>query len=121
MSYPQNDLFKSNASGQNYPSDAVKNLNGATNITAATSLDYRYTFLSYFLRGNYSYDNKYLLSASIRSDGSSRFSPSNRYGWFPSASAGWILSQENFLKDVPVLSQLKLRVSYGITGNSEIG
>ncbi len=99
----------------------MKNLNGATNITAATSLDYRYTFLSYFLRGNYSYKDKYLLSASIREDGSSRFAPSHRYGWFPSASVGWLLSEEDFLKEKSPFSLLKVRASYGQTGNSEIG
>ncbi len=121
MSYQQNDLFKSFAQGQGYPSDAVKDLAGATNITGASSTDYRYTFLSYFLRANYTLDRKYLLSASIRTDGSSRFSPATRYGWFPSVSAGWVLSEEDFLKNNPTISMLKLRASYGQTGNSEIG
>ena len=121
MSYEQNDLFQSNANGQGFPSDAVKNLSGATSITGATSTNARYTFLSYFLRGNYVLDEKYLFSASIRTDGSSRFAPSHRYGWFPSASAGWVLSQENFLKDSRTISMLKIRASYGLTGNSEIG
>ena len=121
MSYLQNDLLTSSANGQNFPSDAIKNLSGATNVTAATSTDFRYTFLSYFLRGNYSYQEKYLLTASIRTDGSSRFSPSHQYGWFPAASAGWVLSEEGFLKGSPTVNMLKLRASYGLTGNSEIG
>ncbi len=121
MSYLQNDLFRSTASGQNYPSDAVRNFSGATNITAATSTDDRYTFLSYFMRANYSFRQKYLLSASVRTDGSSRFAPSHRYGWFPSVSAGWLLSEEDFLKGSNTFSLLKLRASYGQTGNSEIG
>jgi TonB-dependent starch-binding outer membrane protein SusC len=120
-SYQQNDLFHSFAQGQSYPTDGVKNLAGATNITGASSTDNRYTFLSYFLRGNYTLDNKYLFSASIREDGSSRFAPSHRYGWFPSVSAGWLLSEENFLKNSRTISMLKLRASYGQTGNSEIG
>jgi TonB-linked SusC/RagA family outer membrane protein len=121
MSYEQNDLFQSNASGQDFPSDAVKDLAGATNITSASSTNARYTFLSYFLRGNYSWQDRYLFSASVRTDGSSRFAPAHRYGWFPSASAGWVISDENFLKNSNTINLLKLRASYGLTGNSEIG
>ncbi|MBS1601217.1 MAG: TonB-dependent receptor [Bacteroidetes bacterium] len=120
MSYLQNDRSQTNAQGQNYPSDAIKNLSGATNITSASTVGDRYTFLSYFLRANYSYKNRYLLTASIRTDGSSRFSSDHRYGWFPAASAGWIISEEAFMKHSPV-SLLKLRASIGLTGNSEIG
>ncbi|WP_431214189.1 hypothetical protein ACQ86N_04830 [Puia sp. P3] len=83
MSYLQNDLSQSNAQGRDYPSDAIKNLSGATNITNASTIGDRYTFLSYFLRANYSYRNRYLFTASIRTDGSSRFSSQRRYGWFP--------------------------------------
>ncbi len=121
MSYLQNDTKGSSAAGEQYPSDAIKNLSGATSITAANSTNIRYTFLSYFLRGNYSFMDKYLIGASIRTDGSSRFGPENRYGWFPSASVGWVLSEENFLKNVSFLSFLKLRASWGLTGNAEIG
>lgn len=121
MSYLQNDLNQSSANGQDFPSDAVKNLSGSTNITGASSSGNRYTFLSYFLRANYTFNDKYLLSASIRSDGSSRFGKSHRYGWFPAVSAGWIISEEDFLKGNSTLSMLKLRASYGLTGNSEIG
>ncbi|HLK28333.1 MAG TPA: TonB-dependent receptor [Puia sp.] len=121
MSYLQNDYVHTFAQGEQYPSDAVKNLNGATSITGAATTNNRYTFLSYFLRGNYSYLGKYLLSVSGRIDGSSRFGPSNKYGTFPAASVGWIISDESFLKNNSVLSFLKLRASYGLTGNSEIG
>ncbi|MEX6691108.1 TonB-dependent receptor [Danxiaibacter flavus] len=121
MSYLQNDTKKNFASGEQYPSDAVKTLAGATSITGATSSKDRYTFLSYFLRGSYSYMNRYLISASVRTDGSSRFSPDHRYGWFPSVSGGWVLSEENFLKNTEALSYLKLRASWGLTGNAEIG
>jgi TonB-linked SusC/RagA family outer membrane protein len=120
MSYLQNDLFQSITQAQGFPSDAVKNLLGATNVTFGQSLDARYTFLSYFLRGNYTFKDRYLLSASIRTDGSSRFAPSHRYGWFPALSAGWLISEEDFMKN-SFLSTLKLRASYGLTGNSEIG
>jgi TonB-linked SusC/RagA family outer membrane protein len=121
MSYLQNDTRQATASGENYPSDAVKNLSGATDVTAGTSVNGRFNFLSYFLRGNYSFMDKYLFSASIRTDASSRFGPNNRYGWFPAASVGWVVSDENFLRGINFLSFLKLRASYGLTGNAEIG
>jgi len=121
MSYEQNDLIQSATNGQSYPSDRIKNLSGATNVTFGNSINARYTFLSYFLRGNFSIQDKYLFSASVRTDGSSRFAPSNRYGWFPAASAGWVISDENFMKDSKTINLLKLRASYGLTGNSEIG
>lgn len=121
MSYLQNDTRQATASGEQYPSDAVKNLAGATDITAGVSTNSKYSFLSYFLRGNYSFMDKYLLSASVRTDGSSRFGPNNRYGWFPAASVGWVISEENFMRGINALSFLKLRGSYGLTGNAEIG
>lgn len=80
-----------------------------------------YSFMSYFARANYAYSGKYLLSLSVRRDGSSRFGPDNRFGWFPAASVGWVISDESFLKNLPVLSFLKLRASYGMTGNASIG
>ncbi|MET0392139.1 MAG: SusC/RagA family TonB-linked outer membrane protein, partial [Chitinophagaceae bacterium] len=77
---------------------------------------------SYFGRVNYSYDDKYLFSASLRRDGSSRFAPANRFGYFPAASVGWRISNESFW-NVPqaIVSSLKLRGSYGKLGNQEIG
>lgn len=78
-------------------------------------------FLSYFARANYRLKDKYLLGASFRVDGSPRFGPNKRYGYFPSISAGWIVSEENFLKDSKVVNYLKFRTSYGLTGNAEIG
>lgn len=76
------------------------------------------TFASLFSRINYSYDNKYYVQALIRRDGSSKFGPNNKYGYFPAASASWYISQENFLKDSKVISNLKLRTSYGLVGSS---
>jgi len=121
MSYLQNDTRGSSSNGENVPSDAIKNLSGTTLITFANSTNDRYTFLSYFLRGNYSIADRYLFSGSIRADASSRFGPNNRYGWFPAASVGWVLSEEKFLKNVSFLNFLKLRASWGLTGNAEIG
>lgn len=121
MSYLQNDNKGSYIQGEGYPSDAVPDLSGAATITGGATTNERYTFLSYFLRANYSFMNKYLLSASVRTDGSSRFGPRNHYGWFPAVSAGWLISEEDFLKGNNTLNYLKLKASYGITGNSEIG
>lgn len=78
---------------------------------------FEYSLISYVGRLNYNYDGKYLFSASIRRDGSSRFGANNRWGTFPSVSLGWILSEEDFLKDSESISNLKLRGSWGITGN----
>jgi len=80
-----------------------------------------YAYRSLFGRLMYNYDNKYFLQANIRYDGSSRFQKDYRWGFFPSFSAGWVVSQENFMKDVSALSYLKLRASWGTLGNERIG
>ena len=67
-----------------------------------------------------SYKDKYVVTATIRRDGSSRFSPENRWGWFPSASAAWIISEESFLKNSDFITYLKARVGYGVTGQQDI-
>jgi len=77
------------------------------------------TEVSQFARINYSYDNRYLLNASIRHDGASEFYP-NSYGWFPSVGAGWVVTNEDFMKDQHVFSNLKLRASYGVVGNAVV-
>ena len=80
-----------------------------------------YSLLSYFGKADYEFDNRYLLSATIRRDGSSRFGKNNRYGTFPAVSAGWRISNEEFMKNnVPAVSDLKLRAGWGQTGNQEI-
>lgn len=75
---------------------------------------------SYFGRVNYNFDQKYLLTASIRADGSTRFGDNNKYGYFPSVAVGWTVSNENFLKDSQAVNELKLRGSWGQTGNQEV-
>ena len=75
---------------------------------------------SYFGRLNYSFDNKYLLTASMRADGSTRFGDNNKYGYFPSFALGWNITNENFLKDSKTINNLKLRASWGQTGNQEV-
>lgn len=77
------------------------------------------TLLSYFGRANYTYDGKYLLTATVRRDGSSRFAPAYRWGTFPSVALAWKLKQEDFLKNSNVVSDLKLRLGYGITGQQD--
>ncbi len=78
-----------------------------------------HTLISFFGRANYFYDDKYLLTATIRRDGSSRFAPSNRWGLFPSVAFAWSLKNEDFLKDNNVVSNLKLRLGYGVTGQQD--
>jgi len=75
---------------------------------------------SYFGRVNYNYDNRFLFTASIRADGSTRFGENNKYGYFPSFAAGWNLTREKFLENVSVINNLKLRASWGQTGNQEV-
>lgn len=75
---------------------------------------------SFFGRINYNYDNRYLVTASLRADGSTRFGEDNKYGYFPSAALGWTLSREAFLKDITAVNDLKLRASWGQTGNQEV-
>lgn len=80
-----------------------------------------YYLISFFGRLNYTFKNRYLLTATLRRDGSSRFSKDNRWGMFPSAALAWTISQEPFMRDIRALSNLKLRVSYGETGQQEVG
>ena len=83
---------------------------------------YAYTFASWLFRAQYSYKGRYMFSASIRGDASSRFAPDTRWGYFPAASAGWRISDENFMKNTKNwLNDLKLRASIGQTGNAQIG
>ena len=107
--------------GEDFPVDALRNLASAGKITGGSSTETNYSFLSYFARVNYKLNDRYLLSVSGRIDGSSRFGKNTRYGFFPAVSAGWIITEEDFLKDAGVLSFLKLRASFGYTGNAEIG
>lgn len=77
--------------------------------------------IGYFARAQYNYNSKYYISASIRRDGSSKFGSNNKWGWFPTTAIGWNIDQEEFLKKLKNVNQLKLRASYGISGNQEIG
>lgn len=111
--YQQNDLFS--RSRITLP----KNFAGISRRDS-TIAD-KYTFISYFARANYAYKNKLFLQLMGRVDGSSKFGPNNRFGFFPTASAGYVLSDESFFKtSFPMINYFKLRTSYGITGNSNI-
>ncbi|MFH6998577.1 SusC/RagA family TonB-linked outer membrane protein [Flavobacterium sp. FlaQc-57] len=79
-----------------------------------------WSLLSYFASGNYGYDNKYFATATIRADASSRFGPNNKWGYFPSVAAGWVVSREKFMEKADWISNLKLRASWGQSGNQEI-
>ena len=107
--------------GRGFPSDKFTKIASAAIIAAGSSTETNYTFASYFVRANAKFYDRFLLGFSYRMDGSSRFSADERYGAFPAISAGWILTEEGFLRDAGLLSFLKLRASYGRTGNAEIG
>jgi len=111
-----------NISGSGFPTDELSVINGAAQFdvknTYTSSESIR--LMSYLGRINYGYKDKYLLSASLRRDGSSFFSKGNKWGYFPSVSAGWRVTEEKFMKPITWLSMLKLRTSYGATGNNRI-
>ena len=91
-------------------------------VNAVSSNDHEINrLISFYGRANYTYDNKYLLTATVRQDGSSRFGPNNRWATFPSAALAWKIKEEDFMKNVTALDDLKLRVGYGVTGNQDIG
>lgn len=101
-------------------SPAITYYNEAREVRSeALGTDERHVLFSLYGRLNYNYDSRYLLTATIRRDGTSRFSSDNRWGTFPSLALGWRLSQEDFLSDVSFLDDLKLRASYGVTGQQE--
>ena len=121
MSFEESSRKRQYVAGTGFPSDDLQTVESASEITAGTSSRTRYNFLSYFGRATVSFLDKYLLKGSLRYDGSSRFGVDNRYGFFPAASAGWIISEEDFLSDSSAVSLLKLRGSWGVTGNAGIG
>lgn len=104
----------------NFPNDLVPTLN-AGEVNGGNSFVSEWSLLSYIGRVNYSFKDRYLLTSTIRRDGSSRFGKNTKWGFFPSAAVGWIISNEPFLDNSELLSFLKLRSSYGITGNNAIG
>lgn len=121
--------WESNSFGSQYSKAtnfAVSSM-GADNIQAGNNLkigdvtsDYNnFKLISFFARAYYGYDDRYMLTATIRRDGSSKFGANHKWGWFPSVSAAWGISQESFMEGIQWLSDLKLRVGYGVTGNQD--
>lgn len=100
--------------------DLARNTQPDVGLIARTRFN-DWTLFSYLGRVNYSYKDRYLLTASVRWDGSSRLGENNRWGTFPAASAAWVISEESFFSDVSQVENLKLRVGYGVTGNTDIG
>ncbi|MDQ3846913.1 MAG: TonB-dependent receptor, partial [Bacteroidota bacterium] len=123
LSWQETNIFNLSANAQNFSTDFFQfnNLNaGVPQTTPFGSGAARFAFNSYFGRINYVFRNKYLLTLTGRADGSSKFGAEHKYSFFPSAALAWRVSDEDFLRDNPIISNLKLRTSYGVTGNSEI-
>ena len=114
--------------GTAFPTDYINTINAATDIVIEENDGTRRTYtmreaemlLSVLARVNYSYGGRYLASVSFRADGSSKFGPENQWGYFPSVSLGWRMSEEQWMKDVACINQLKFRGSWGVTGNNDI-
>ena len=120
----QKETAKTNSvTATNYPNDYIQTVGGGT-VTKGSSNKTQWSIASYLARVQYGFAGKYMFSAAIRADGSSRFGKNNRWGYFPSASAAWRISEEDFFKKQKALSfinDMKIRLSYGVTGNFQIG
>ena len=112
--------YSNGLTGLGFSFDDIPYLNQATSITGGSN-GYAYSLLSTIGRLNYNYKKKYLLSLAVRRDGSSKFGKNRQWGDFPSVSAGWVVSSEPFMKDIPAINFLKIRSSYGLTGNNFFG
>jgi TonB-linked SusC/RagA family outer membrane protein len=118
----QTQIKESNMVGRNFPTDNFETLNQAAQIDQAltNTLKDRIGLISYLGRFTYDYKNKYLLAVSFRMDGSSYFAEGQKYGSFPAVSAGWGIGKEEFMKNISWISNMKIRASYGATGNNKI-
>jgi len=110
-----------NGSIQNFASDITQQLNNGILLPKVGGTTSSWSTFSYMGRVNYAYADKYLLTATLRQDGSSRFGEKNKYGLFPSASAAWRISEEDFFKSITFVNDMKIRAGYGATGNQSIG
>ncbi|WP_026993976.1 TonB-dependent receptor [Flectobacillus major] len=113
----KNDFESNRVNANKFPNDLVRTLNAGV-IIGGSSLKEQWSLASYFGRIGYTYKDKYLFNGSIRQDGSSRFGVNQRNGIFPSASVGWRISEESFLKNSNVISDMKFKASYGLAGNN---
>lgn len=122
FTYQQNVTKGLGGSGTGYLSDATEtyNLQSASTPGIPSSSYSKWVLMSYLARVNYSYKGRYLLTASIRADGSSRYSEGDKWGYFPSAAIAWRISEEPWLKGKTAISNLKLRLGYGVTGSTAI-
>ena len=118
-SFEQYENRSSFIRAQDFADPGLQYINSATTIVSASTSGFESGIRSYFGRANYNFDNKYLFTFSGRLDGSSRFGENNRNGFFPAASAAWRIGEESFFK-VKAISELKIRASYGLTGNDDI-
>ena len=116
MTIQQRKSENSEVTGNGYTNDLLKNLQGATQIAEYAEVNTELKKVGYFARVNYAYQGKYLFNASFRRDGSSVFGINNKYGNFPAVSVGWNVAKENFLLESDVVTNLKFRASYGLTG-----
>lgn len=121
FTYQGDRVFNSGFSKTGFPDEEITTLNLGTDLISGSSDEAQWRLMSFLGRMNATLSDKYLLSLSLRRDGSSRFGSDNKWGWFPAASVGWRLTQEEFLKDVRYLNELKVRASYGVAGNNSIG
>jgi TonB-linked SusC/RagA family outer membrane protein len=113
----QSDVSKRTyAEGRGFANNQFTQISSAA-TTASTQSWTKSTLASFFVKVNYGFDNRYLIDASLRADGSSRFGAGNRWGYFPAVGAAWRVKEEDFLQNVSFISDLKIRASYGITGN----
>lgn len=119
------ETYRATVAATGFPLENVTTLNVATIPVTAQTVRHHVRTSSFFGRASYNYDDKYLLTTSLRYDGSTRFGPANRWGLFPSISGGWKINEENFLKDIAnfsnIVNLLKLRASWGLAGNDQIG
>lgn len=120
-SYQEYKKESVSASGSGRASELTTELDNATKATDVGGNSLRWALMSYMARLHYSYDDRYLVTATFRADGSSKFGKDNRFGYFPSFAAAWNIGNESFMQSVKPISQLKLRAGYGQTGNQNIG
>lgn len=122
-SWQQRNFRSNNLSANGFTDNFFRfnNIGTATDPNPPSSYADEWTMNSYFARASYTYDNKYMVTFTGRIDGSSRFGENSKYGYFPSAGLAWLVSDEDFMSNISQIDVLRLRTSYGITGNSEIG
>ncbi len=118
MTYTRLKNRATSVTGDGFPTDAFRSVSSAATISAGTGTFTNWAQIGYFGTATYDYKNKYILKGTLRNDSSSRFGKDQRSGYFPAASLGWVLSEEGFMQNSNTISNLKLRASWGINGNT---